>query len=326
MEKIALIGCGAIASTHINAILCNNKKIVGICDIVEEKALKIKNDFKLNAKVYCDYITMLNELDIDVVHICTPHYLHKEMVIEALKRNINVLCEKPLCISLEEIDEIKYYLECSNVQLGVCYQNRYNETTIKAKEICDKIHFTNGNASLKWKREGDYYLKSSWRGKWKTEGGSLLINQSIHTIDLLCYLLGNPVELTAKCENIMHNDIIETEDTAEINFQSKTSSFKFVGTTNADKDYPILIELYNENDKLIIAPNSITFNDNSKTHKMNELNFAKTVWGDGHKNLIKDFYECIEKSKSFSIGLEEASISLKAVLSAYRSNGNKIKL
>lgn len=326
MERVAIIGCGAIASTHINAILNANKKIVGICDIVEEKALKLKDNFNLEAKIYTDYITMLNELNIDFIHICTPHYLHKEMVIEALKRNINVLCEKPLCISLSEIEDIKLQLENSKAQLGVCYQNRYNETTIKAKEICEEIHFTNAKASLNWKRDCNYYSNSLWRGKWSTEGGSLLINQSIHTIDLLCYLLGKPIELIAVCENVKHQNCIDTEDTAKVTFYSENSVYEFIGSNNADKDYPIEIELYNDTDKLTITPNSITLNENSKTHKMDELNFAKSVWGDGHKKLVKDFYECVEKSIPFSIGLEEGTISLKAVLTAYKSNGNKIKI
>jgi predicted dehydrogenase len=338
MEKVAIIGCGAIASTHVHAVLFNNRTIVGLCDIVEERAIKLKNDFNLKSMVFTNYITMLNELDIDVVHICTPHFLHKEMIIEALKRNINVLCEKPLCISLDEINEIRTQIERSSAQLGVCYQNRYNDTTIKAKEICEKIKFNKGKIALKWKRDGNYYSNSTWRGKWDTEGGSLLINQSIHSIDLMCHLLGNPNELSAMCENIKHKDIIETEDTATIYFFGDNISFEFFGTTNADKDYPVLIELYNDNNKLILEPNSITFNKlilepnsitfngQSDVHLMDEINFAKSVWGDGHKKLVKDFYECIESSKPFSIGLDEAVISLKAVLAAYRSNGNKIKI
>jgi predicted dehydrogenase len=294
--------------------------------VITEKAVKLNDEFNLDAQIFSDYVSMLNELDIDVVHICTPHFLHKEMVLEALKRNINVLCEKPLCISLEEIAEIKIQLENSEAQLGVCYQNRYNETTIKAKEICEKYEFTSGSAYLKWKRDKDYYLNSLWRGKWNTEGGSLLINQSIHTIDLLCYLLGEPIELIATCENALHKDIIETEDTATINFFGENFTFDFFGTTNADQDYPNVIELHSRNNKLIITPDSITFNEQSNIHLMDEMKFIKSVWGDGHKKLVKDFYECIEESKTFSIGLEEAIISLKAVLAAYRSNGNRVKI
>ena len=326
MKNVAIIGCGAIASTHVHGILFNNKSIVGLCDIVKENAIRLNNDFNLNASVYTDYVTMMNELDIDVVHICTPHFLHKDMVLEALKRNINVLCEKPLCISLDEIDEIKNQLDVTNAQLGVCYQNRYNETTIKAKVICENYKFTSGSAYLKWKRDKDYYLNSLWRGKWNTEGGSLLINQSIHTIDLLCYLLGNPVELIANCENFMHKEIIETEDTATINFYGDGFTFDFYGTTNADKDYPNIIELYSGNNKLIITPNSIKFNDESNVHNMEKMTFVKSVWGDGHKKLFKDFYECIEESRTFSIGLDEAIISLKAVLSAYGSKGKRVKI
>jgi hypothetical protein len=138
--------------------------------------------------------------------------------------------------------------------------------------------------------------------------------------------LGKPIELIAVCENINHQNSIETEDTAKVIFYSEDSVFEFIGSNNADKDYPIEIELYNDTDKLTITPNSITLNKNSKTHKMDELNFAKSVWGDGHKKLIKDFYECVENSKSFNIGLDEGTISLKVVLTAYKSNGNKIKI
>ena len=326
MENIVLIGCGAIASTHIQAILANNKNLIAICDIVEEKAINLKNIFNLDAKIYTNYITMFNELNIDVVHICTPHYLHKEMVIEALRRNINVLCEKPLCISLDEITEIKEQLCNTSAQLGVCYQNRYNETTIKAKELCQKFNFNSGSAFLEWCRKDEYYLNSLWRGKWATEGGSLLINQSIHTIDLMCYLLGEPTELTATCRNFKHQGIIETEDSAKIHFEGNGFSFDFVGTTTADKDYPNIIELFSGDNELIITPNSISINGVNDIHSMEEISFAKTVWGDGHKKLIKDFYECIESSRPFSIGFDEAIISLKAVLAAYRSNSNKVKI
>ena len=126
--RAAIIGLGVIGKVHYNVLKSMGEEIVALCDINPEKLGEYEG-----AKKYLNYKIMLDSEKIDVVHVCTPHYLHAEMVIYALNKGINVLCEKPLCISSEEIDAVLEAEKNSSAQLGVCFQNRYNETSRFAK-------------------------------------------------------------------------------------------------------------------------------------------------------------------------------------------------
>ena len=134
--KVALVGCGTISGNHIRALLdVPYAKIVAICDKVPEKAEGKKAEFGLDAKVYDNYEKMLECEDLDSVHIATPHYLHASMAIAALKKNINVFLEKPICISREEIDALKAAEAESSARVCVCFQNRFNPSTVLAKSL-----------------------------------------------------------------------------------------------------------------------------------------------------------------------------------------------
>ena len=128
--KTAIIGMGVISKVHRSVLSEQNKNIVAVCDVKAEKASDLPN-----VPFYTDYKEMLEKEKPDVVHICTPHYLHAEMVIYALEHNINVLCEKPLCMKKEEIARILEAEEKSSAQLGVCFQNRYKYCNAYVKEF-----------------------------------------------------------------------------------------------------------------------------------------------------------------------------------------------
>ena len=129
--RVCLIGCGTIAPSHLTALsLVSGAQIVGLCDIKPEKAEAMKKRFAENAAVYTDYKIMLDTEKPDSVHIATPHYLHCEMAIYALSRNINVFLEKPMCISEDEIDKLKEAEKSSTAKICVCFQNRYNPTVL----------------------------------------------------------------------------------------------------------------------------------------------------------------------------------------------------
>ncbi|MBE6696670.1 MAG: Gfo/Idh/MocA family oxidoreductase, partial [Ruminococcaceae bacterium] len=190
--KVGIIGIGAISRTHISALVNNKQDIVALCDVKEEKCIKANEEFSLSAKVYTDYKKMLDENDLDVIHICTPHYLHAEMVCEGLRRNINVLSEKPLGISLEQLDEIGKAVKSSKAQLAVCFQNRFNETSVYLKEFLKDKKVVSAYAAVIWQRNAAYYAQDKWRGTWAEEGGGVMINQAIHTVDLMQWLCGMP--------------------------------------------------------------------------------------------------------------------------------------
>lgn len=325
--RVAIIGCGKICPTHVESILNAEATIVALCDIDIKKAAKVRENFNLDSKIYDNYKRMIEKEDIDVVHICTPHYLHKEMIIYALERNINVLCEKPVVISYEEIDEVKEALSISKAQLGVCYQNRYNRGTLMAKRILKNQKDIQMKASVLWHRDASYYKSDPWRGKWSTEGGGVLINQAIHTIDLLYYLTGKPTDLQAVTANREHQGIIETEDSAFIHAIANNFKYSLEASTCADKDYPVHIDIVTKKDHIILEPTYINVDDVVDSVEKPKLSsHTKEVWGDGHKKLIKDFYEHIENKKEFPINLDEASVSLKIVLAAYESQGDLIHI
>ena len=317
--KIALIGYGIIGKVHLNVIKQMDVDLVGICDIDETK-------LKTFAKEICftNYQEMLEQTRPDIVHICTPHYLHKEMIVESLKRNINVLCEKPICISDDELAEIEGVLNTSNAQLGVCYQNRYEPAIQFAKEYLKKKKVVSSYGRLMWHRDASYYQQSSWRGKKATEGGGVLINQAIHTLDLLQYLGTMPNDVIAYYENVSLKDVIEVEDTAAV--FSSDGRFNLFATNTAKKDFPVRIIISTESEIVEINQNEVYINGEINNFKLlKEIPDAKKIYGGGHRTLIEDFYRCIKEKRKFEIDFYEASKSLKIVLAAYRSNGKAIK-
>lgn len=318
--KVALIGYGVIGKVHVNVINCLKEDLVGICDIDKEKLISFDNKI-----TYTDYKEMLDKTNPDVVHICTPHYLHKEMIIYALERNINVLCEKPICISNEELCEIESALKKSSAQLGVCYQNRYEPAILFAKGHLKNKKVISAHGSLFWHRDAKYYSQASWRGVKKYEGGGVLINQAIHTIDLLQYLFEMPKDITAYIDNISLKGIVEVEDTAVL--FSKNNDFSLIASNAALMDFPIKITLNTTEDEIIICKNEVCINgQNYNCEMLKEIPDAKKIYGGGHASLIKDFYNCIEKNIKFDIDFYEASKSLKIVLAAYSSLGKNIKI
>lgn len=320
----AVIGCGAISRLHIQGITAAGGKIVALCDTDYSKAEDAKNKYAVDCSLYTDYRQALDRGDIDVVHICTPHYLHAEMAEYALARNINVLCEKPICVSRDELARLEKAEKASSAQMGFCLQNRYNESVKAVKELLAARQVLAASGMVMWHRFGDYYTSSGWRGQLAKEGGSALINQSIHTLDLLIYLLGMPDSVTAFVSNIMHGQEIDTEDTFYAVFQGK-NSFQLFGTTTSSADFPATISVITDkfrcvfDDKKLYIDGNVHFKNTSRCP-------GKEVWGNGHGKLIEDFYDCLRTGRKFRLDLNECSKSLKCVFAAYESNGATINI
>ena len=160
--KTAIIGYGVIGKVHAK-VIPSYAELVAICDIDEAK-LETAPD----VAHYTDWKKMLDEVKPEAVHICTPHYLHAEMVIEALGRGINVLCEKPLCIHEGDIGRILEAAKNSTAQLCVCQQNRYNAVNTAVKKYIEGKKVEVGVGQVTWIRDAAYYNSGEWRGKWAT--------------------------------------------------------------------------------------------------------------------------------------------------------------
>ena len=328
--KVAIIGCGAISGNHVGAILAAGEEIVALCDKEFEFALALQEKFGLTeAKLYTDWREMLEQADPDVVHICTPHYLHAEMCIEALHQNRSVLCEKPLCISLEQLDAILAAEKESAGQLGVCLQNRYEENPKRLKELVEEKGCKGAAATVIWKRDEAYYRSGDWRGTKDYEGGGVAINQAIHTLDLVQWICGMPERVIAHAFNDHLKGIIEVEDTVTALFEGEGGKrLSFFATTAGAKDFPPELSVRLCSGETILCQNSLFAIDEvsaTATPKQPMVG-GKLVWGKGHEALIKDFYDHVTSGKHFPIDGEEGGKSVRMVLGIYRSNGKPVTL
>ncbi len=325
--RVGIVGLGAISPLHIRAILKNGQKITAICDVDPEKRQKVNAEFGLNAEEYSDYNALLASGKVDVVHVCTPHYLHAEIICMALGANIHVLCEKPLAINFEQLDAIEKAVKNSSATLGVCFQNRYNASVLYLKEFFKDKEIIAATANLVWHRGKDYYSSAKWRGKKQYEGGGVMINQAIHTLDLLQWFCGMPESVIANCSNNSLKNVIDVEDTAFGCFTLKNGGNFIINATNsAASCFPIVLMFQSKTDAVELSGDNLIVNGKFVTKSDGAPIFGKEEWGVGHDKLIREFYNCLENGKKFPIDFYEASKTVKLILKMYQSNGEKVNI
>lgn len=323
--KSAIIGLGNIARSHAISICEHNLgEVVAVCDIKKEKIAPFKERYSLQrAKEYTNYLEMLDCEKVDIVHICTPHYLHKEMVIECLKRNINALCEKPLCLRAEELQEIEEALKSSKARVGVVQQNRYNESAKYLKEYLKGKEIITGYATLVWNRDAAYYGATDWHGKLETEGGGVIINQALHTLDLLQWFMGMPKSVSGDIHIYDPKEGVEVEDTAVGRFYLEKGSFEIFASNTAEVDCDVhLIFKLKGGEEVIMFPAAVLTKEGYKTFEEKKP-LGKDCYGSGHEKLIEDFYLCVKENKPFALDFEEGSKVVKMITALYRSKGKK---
>ena len=311
--RIGIIGLGTIGKVHKEVIDSLSEDLVAICDNnpnVLSKYSKIKG--------YLDYQQMIDKENLDVVHICTPHYLHTEMILYALNKNLNVLCEKPLCIKMEDIPLILEAEKNSLGKLGVCHQNRYNNVNMYLNKYLEDKSIISAHGEVIWCRRESYYAQAEWRGKVTTEGGGVLINQALHTLDLMQWFCGEPQSVDGVISRLLLSEKIEVEDTAMLYCNGKTP-FSFFATNTGGSDLPTEVKLYLSNGEYIVAyPDRLFINNKLVTQENMSVVLGKCCYGNGHEKLILDFYDCIKNNKPFAIDGNEACKAIKIILQIYR--------
>jgi len=215
MIKVAIIGAGAIANTHIESLLKfqDRCQIVAIADIYKDKASEKIERFGLNAVEFEDYKKLLIETDVDLAVILTPPFAHTEATITALNAGVNVLLEKPMATSLEECDAMISAAEKNGKLLSVVAQNRYKTPMMKLKAVLDSGlagEIQHAQVDSFWWRGQNYY-DLWWRGTWEKEGGGCTMNHAVHHIDLFHWMMGMPDSVQAVITNVNHNNS-EVED------------------------------------------------------------------------------------------------------------------
>lgn len=317
--RSAIIGLGGIGRVHLQILLHRGETVVGLCDCDVFKAEQLQKETGLTCSVYRDYRQMLQQEAIDVVHICTPHFLHKEMIVAALKRNIHVLCEKPMAISLAEIEEILNAEKASSARLGVCHQNRWIPANLFVKRYLEDKRVVSANGCLFWHRDDAYYRASCWRDDKKKAGGGVLINQALHTMDLMQWWLKMPRSVSGTIGNA-YRKASEVEDTAFARFQGEIP-FTFFASNASEADDPVYTIIRTETELIQVFPQTVLINHHPVALPEDVSYFGKPCYGSGHEALIGAFYECVKENRPFPIGGEEAAKVVRMILGAYRSGG-----
>lgn len=341
--KYALIGCGRISPNHIAAAQNNKLDIVAICDIdkacMEDKALKFKLSDSVNK--YTDYQEMLEKEQPEIVAICTESGKHARIALDCIKNNCHCIIEKPIALSIKDADEIINASIRHHVKVSACHQNRFNKSVQIIREAIDMNRFGKlfyGTAHIRWCRDHEYYDRASWRGTWEQDGGALM-NQCIHNIDLLRWMMGGDVVEVVGMTDRLNHGYIEAEDFGIALIRFKNGSYGIVeGTTDI---YPKNLEetLYIFGEKGTVKAGGQSVNvieewrfsdllDDAEEIKKKYHENPPNVYGYGHTPLYTDMIHSIEQDKQPYVSAMDGKKALELVLAIYKSasEGKTVKL
>lgn len=322
--KSAIIGCGRIAPIHARAMSQLDGVTLTACtDIDPQKAAAFGAEFNLQS--FTDYQQMLAVAAPDVVHICTPHHLHVQMAEEALNRGIHVMLEKPAAISRDSFYHLVQVQERSEAQIGICFQNRYNAAITHLKDLIDSGEggaVMGARCFLTWKRGQNYY-SDGWHGRRETEGGGVLINQAIHSMDLLVHLLGPARDVQAAMHNRHLQGVIDVEDTLEAYIRFQEAPALFYASLAYSADAPILMEIDCEHATYSLSGEVLTITTRDGQRSIADHSRlpdgGMPYWGSSHRLLIKDFYQSIFDKRPFSITPKRVLDTMTLVYGCYES-------
>lgn len=323
MRTAAIIGCGDVSGVHFEALQAiDGIELIAVCDI--DPAVLARASATHSVPGFSNHYALLEHARPDVVHICTPHDQHADVAIDCLDSGAHVLLEKPLAHSLLEAERIVAAAERSRTQIGVCLQNRYNATIQAARHALDSgaLGAAQGaSATMFWTRTPQYYQAKPWRGRWASAGGGLLINQAIHTIDLLQWLLGDAQEVTGHIATRLFPDVIEVEGTADILLDHGAGVRSvFFGTLGNVVHAPVTLDIAAEAGSLSLRGDLTITRADGNSEKVPERRVPsgrRSYWGASHETLIRDFYRQLPGDEPFWISPAEALKSLQIVSALY---------
>ena len=341
MYTIALIGCSRISSKHIEGLIANSDqlKLTAVCDPIKERTEEKEMEYKkgipdANITKYSDYHEMLSKQKPDIVTITTPSGLHKNIAVDCLNEGCHVICEKPIALSTKDADEMVTAAKRNERKLTVCFQNRFNTPIQRLRTALEAGRFgriTHGMIQIRWNRNEAYYTEAPWRGTWEQDGGTLM-NQCIHGIDLLQWMIGeDAVRVQAQIRRFMRP--IEAEDfgAAIIEFKSGAVGIIEGSATTYPGNLNETLSIFGEKGTAVvggIAVNKIEtwrFADaeslgdtEEKVLNPNEKS-PPTKYGIGHSALFRDFVDAIKDNREPVISAESSKNALEIILAIYKS-------
>jgi predicted dehydrogenase len=342
MKNIAIIGCGRISKNHVQAIANNaNAKLYAVCDIIRENAEKRAEEYGSSLDnrlpkpiIYTDYRDMLEkESNIDIATICTESGYHSDIAVYCMDRGLHVIVEKPMALSIKDAERMIGTAEKNNVKLCVSHQNRFNPPIQRLRRAVEEGRFGKiiaGNARVLWNRNEDYYKQAPWRGTYELDGGCLM-NQCIHNIDLLQWMLGGEAEwVNGAVGNYVH-PYIEAEDYGSVQIKFKNGAIGNVEGTVCiyPKNLEETLTIIGEKGMVSIgglAVNKVEVWDfadglDSIEDVIRECNRdIDNVYGRGHTPLYHDVLEAIDEDRKPYIDGRDGKTAMEIILAAYQSN------
>ena len=331
-----VVGCGMISRFHARAVAeLRNARLVACCSANPESALRFAEEHSCTA--YEDLPAMLADPAVDVVSICSPSGAHMEAALAAARAGKHVIVEKPLEVTVARCDRIIRECEKHGVSLATIFPSRFHESSRLLKKAVEQGRFgkvTLGDAYVKWFRTQKYYDSGAWRGTWKLDGGGALMNQAIHSVDLLVWLMG-PVESVAAHTAMLAHERIEVEDVAVASLRFASGALGTIeASTAAYPGYLKRIEISGSHGTAVLEEEDIKVWDFARTLKsdtaLRERMAGKTKTGGGaadpaaighhaHAAQFKDFLQAIQKGTTPSIDGHEGRRSVEVIEAIYKS-------
>jgi predicted dehydrogenase len=322
----AVIGCGDVSAVHFEAVAkLDGATLVAVCD---------SDPRRLAAAVaahgvpgFADHLSLLEAVRPDVVHICTPHDQHASVAADCLERGVNVIVEKPLAHTLAEGQRLVDAASAGRAKIAVCFQNRYNATSQAMFSLLSSGELgavMGASATVMWQRSAEYYRNRPWRGTWAGGGGGLMMNQAIHTVDLLQWLVGDVVKVSGNASTRFLGGTIEVEDTAEfVAEHANGARSAFFATLANAYNAPVTLDVVTEKAVLSLRGDLTVSHSDGRVDVIPERTSGsggRSYWGVSHELLINDFYSRLEDPEPFWISPAEAEKSLRIIKDVYRQS------
>ena len=332
--RVGVIGCGRISVMHFVSIgSIDEVELVACCDIKKERADAAAKEY--GVKAYTSYEEMLDTENLDAVHLCLPHHLHCKVAIAAFERGVHVLTEKPMDIDYASAENAVKRAKELGVTFGVIFQCRYNNSAKLVKDAVTSGRLgkvISARSTLTWTRPDDYYASSDWKGTWDKEGGGVVIDQAIHSIDLTRWVIDSEVESVSCSMANRGHKLVDVEDSAEglVTFKNGVR-YGFYCMNNYGCDEPIEIRLLCEKGRVVFGYDDalITYNDGtteSAHQDENKLSYkgGKDYWGIHHVKQIRQFYNALLGREELEISGEEALKTHKLIMDIYECGKKKM--